>query len=136
MFSSLFKNDLSYVIDVNSKIVYLKLKGEVATSSIIKIHKKVIKEDKFERSYNWIIDIRRSKQLFAHNKLDSLVIFFKKNANIFQNAKMAIIVGSPKQFKTIDSLINLFEIRNINIFIKNVKDKQLAYSWVLENTKE
>jgi hypothetical protein len=135
MFSSFFKNDLSYDIDVNSKIIYLKFVGEVTSDSILKINKQVINDERFDWACNWIIDIRGSKQLFNNSKMDSVADLFKTNAKMFQNTKMAIIVRSPKQHMSADALLNLFETNNIKISVKKVLDKDLAYTWILGSTQ-
>ncbi len=131
MLNFLFKNNLSYDIAEQTKIVYLKFIGEVPLGCIVKVINKVIEDDRFNWSYNWVVDIRRSKQLFAHNKLDLLVKLFIKNSDLIHNVKMAIIVHSPKQYMTVDSFISILEINNVKIMIKRVLDMKIASSWVL-----
>ena len=130
MFSSFFKNKITYEIDVDLKIVFLRFLGEVSTGNVIKIHKKIINDPNYFTGFNWIIDIRKSKQLFTPNHVESFFSFFKDHARLFQNIKMVFIIDSKKQSLIIDALINLFKINDINIEIKKEVNQKTAFDWI------
>jgi hypothetical protein len=130
MFSSLFKSNLSYEIDEDLKIVTLLFLGEISSSSITKIKKKVIHDPKFKKGFNWIIDLRKSKSMFAPNRVDPLFVFYKANAELFHNVKIAYIIENPAQSTIVESVINLFKANNIQVEIKKEVNLKLAYDWI------
>jgi|WetSurMetagenome_2_1015567.scaffolds.fasta_scaffold412606_2 hypothetical protein len=131
MFSSFFKSNLSYEIDVDLEIVTLRFLGEISTSSITKIKKKVIHDPIFKKGFNWIIDLRKSKSMFAPNRVDPLFEFYKENAELFQHVKIAYIIENPAHSVSVESVIHLFKINNIQVEIRKEVNPKLAYDWII-----
>jgi hypothetical protein len=131
MFSSLFKSNLSYEIDADLKIVSLLFLGEISSSSITKIKKKVIRDPKFKKGFNWLIDMRKSKSMFAPNRVDPLFEFYKENSELFQHVKIAYIIENPAQSTIVESVINHFKASDIQVEIKKEVNPKLAYDWII-----
>jgi hypothetical protein len=127
----MFKNQIVYEIDLESKIVFQEFRGEIASSNIIKTGNLTIGDPKFVEGLNWIIDISKSKQLFS--KSSGFMDFFKENSGYFQNVKFAFIIGSQKQSQVVNELVAQFESNNINITTKKVSNKSAAYEWITKD---
>jgi hypothetical protein len=130
MLGSFFKNKLSYEIDTQSKIVLQEFSGEITTGDLIKSYKQVMDDSKFDKGYNWVVDLRRSRHLFKANQLSVVVDFIKSHTDYFHNSKMAFIIASPKHVMGIDVFMNMLSEKNINILGKKVINKETAYSWL------
>lgn len=133
MFGSLFKNKLRYEIAEDSCTVYLRLLGEVSSGNIIKINKKILDDPKFKKGFNWIVDCRKSRQMFSPNQVGVFQSFFVQYAEIFQDTKMAFVLDSPIQSLSVDALKELYRENGIRVEIIKSANTKAAYDWASLN---
>jgi hypothetical protein len=129
------RKNSEYYLDSDNHIIYIRFFGETFSSDIVDIAKKVLDNSKSIESYNWICDFSKSKELFEFKKIESMANIFVTYSDLFHNNKMAFIIRNPKQAHGVEGLINFFNTKGINITIKKVIDKKLAYDWILEKKK-
>ena len=133
MFGFSSRKNSDFEIDSNNKIVYVRFFGETFSKDIIKMTQKLVDDYSLIEGFNWIFDLSKSKQLFALNQIESMANIFRTNSDLFQNTKMAIIISTPKQSLSVDTLINFFNSNNIKITIKKTIDIKHAFDWILYN---